>query len=1114
MTPRTGLAGAVVQRSLADWPVVLAALLLLICATTLLATGVVYGDAVAAGGLHRALLDAPPATRSVVVGMAVGPGQMESLDAIVRPELERAMTVTGGPVLRAGRTGSFADAATPADTVTDLTVFESVDGIEDQAILVDGSWPQAGGEPLQATTSDLAAKALHVGVGDRLSLASRSDPKVRVDAVIVGIWRADPTAAWSRGDPLETTGVTTGGSFTTRGPLIVRDADLVGLAGTSRIDVEWRGLPDVAALRIEDVDALRTGVAGLGSRLGQAVPIASTPRVTTALPDALDTIGRNVLVSRSGVILLTIEFAILAGYAVLLVAGLLVERRRSEIALLRSRGASSSHLTWMALLEAVLLAVPAALIAPFLAVGIVGLLGSIGPTAGLGLLGDAQVSVRAVVVSLIGGAAAVIVLTLPTLSVAASPAGARAADARSATVSLPQRLGLDLALVAVAVVALWQLRLYGAPLTVNARGALGLDPLLVAAPAIGLIAGAVLALRIVPRAAEILERFLVRGRGLVGSLGGRQLARRPLRYSRAALLLILATALGTLAASHAATWLRSQHDQAAWQAVADVRAVAADYPTLPSWAAGPVYRSIPGVTAAMPVIEVPFEVGRAIREGTLIGLDPDAAGSIATPPAGGSPSQSPPTALAPLVAARPSAPVVALPDGTRRVAVTVDAAFEMVTAGGDDSGPAGSMAIEPGTPGLAVDLVLRDGDGRLFRTAPAEGSLAGRSQRLVVDLADPTAAGFLPTSPLAIEAVELSISPPSFDPITGAADLVGLEATANDTGDASWIAIAISGATPGWHWDRTDDAQPQPFPIAADQPNHVALTSNEPAFRGQTGGVRFRLAAGPGADAGPEPEPIPVVASDTFLTMSGLSVGDPVQVSSTGRTIGLRIVGSTPGLAPFDPTKPYLYGDLSTVDLARFGATTRVAQADEWWIRAAPGAEASVLTALRASGMDTARAIGREELTRSLTTDPVPLGLIGILGLGSVAAMIFAAIGFLVTSTVSASERLSEFALLRALGLSTRQLTWWLSIESIFLLVVGLAAGALLGAILAWLVLPFTTLTRTGAAPVPAPVVVMPWDVLLPVYVGAIALFVLAPLLARRQLPDVRITGVLRAREG
>jgi ABC-type antimicrobial peptide transport system permease subunit len=143
----------------------------------------------------------------------------------------------------------------------------------------------------------------------------------------------------------------------------------------------------------------------------------------------------------------------------------------------------------------------------------------------------------------------------------------------------------------------------------------------------------------------------------------------------------------------------------------------------------------------------------------------------------------------------------------------------------------------------------------------------------------------------------------------------------------------------------------------------------------------------------------------------------------------------------------------------------------------------------------------------------VPLGLIGILGLGSLAAMLFAGIGFLVSSTISTSERIGEFALLRALGLSTGQLSLWLSIESVFLLVVGLVAGSVLGLLLAWLVLPFATLTQTGLAPIPAPVVVVPWQALLPPYLAAIVLFVLSLWLVRRQLPDIRISGVLRARE-
>src|SRR5262249_47638384 len=186
------------------------------------------------------------------------------------------------------------------------------------------------------------------------------------------------------------------------------------------------------------------------------------------------------------------------------------------------------------------LAVRAAALAPFLAVGVVAVLGSIGPTAGTGLAADAGISPTAIVVAALTGAASIVALTLPTLFVAANPAAARAASGRQGRTSLAQRIGLDLALVAVAAVALWQLRLYGAPLTRPARGPLGVDPLLVAAPAIGLLAGAVLSLRLVPHVAELGEQLLVRGRGLAGALGGRQLARRPLRYTRIALLLMLA----------------------------------------------------------------------------------------------------------------------------------------------------------------------------------------------------------------------------------------------------------------------------------------------------------------------------------------------------------------------------------------------------------------------------------------------------------------------------------------------------------------------------------------------------------------------------------------------
>ena len=315
-------------------------------------------------------------------------------------------------------------------------------------------------------------------------------------------------------------GTTEGGNFTTRGPLMVREADL---ASARRDERGSRSVARPAGRERPSRRRRRAAAHGANAsaRLRGILPAGAEPAGHDELPALLDDVGRSVLVSRSGVILLTIQFAILAGYAVVLVAGMLVERRRSEIALMRSRGASAFHLIRWPCSRPRSSPCPPRCSRRSSPSASSALLGSVGPTGGLGLATTAAIGQSAIGVSRLGRARLLVALTLPTLFVSACPAGARAAQGRQGRTTPAQRLGLDLALVAVAAVALWQLRLYGAPLTLNARGTLGLDPLLVAAPAIGLVAGAVLALRVVPRIAELGERVLVRGRGLVG------IARRP-----------------------------------------------------------------------------------------------------------------------------------------------------------------------------------------------------------------------------------------------------------------------------------------------------------------------------------------------------------------------------------------------------------------------------------------------------------------------------------------------------------------------------------------------------------------------------------------------------------
>ncbi len=99
--------------------------------------------------------------------------------------------------------------------------------------------------------------------------------------------------------------------------------------------------------------------------------------------------------------------------------------------------------------------------------------------------------------------------------------------------------------------------------------------------------------------------------------------------------------------------------------------------------------------------------------------------------------------------------------------------------------------------------------------------------------------------------------------------------------------------------------------------------------------------------------------------------------------------------------------------------------------------------------------------------------------LGFVAAAIFAGIGFAVNAAVSARERLVEFALMRAVGLSNRQLIAWLGLENALLVIFGLVGGTVLGITLAWLVLPLIAITQDATVAVPGVIVIYPWQTIL-----------------------------------
>ncbi len=1062
---------------------------LLACALGLLAAGTLYTDAVTLAGLHRELAAAPAVDRAIVVRTQILPERLPTADAAITPQLERVIAPTGGEIARVLRSSPYADAATDPAAVTDLVLFAALEGVRDHATLVDGRWPEAGGTPVEVAVSEPAARVLGVATGGRIPLVGRLDGRP-LEAVVTGTWRADPADPYWLGDPLLLAGTEAGGSFRLVGPLVAEPADLQGpLAGGRTLDAQWRAIPDLAGFRPENLDQVAASLKGLLGEVNAALPGSNQATVATKLPAILAAVDRSVLVAQSGILLLLVQFGVLAGYAVILVAALLMDRRRTGTALLQARGAGFRHLVRMSAGEALLIVVPAVLAAPWIATLLVAAVGLNPALEQVGLTAPLPTAATFGVAA-IAGLLALLALVLPTLWTGVSIASVRVGLGRQVGRTLSQRLGLDLLLVLLAAVALFQLRLYGAPITRNARGALGVDPLLVAAPAIGLLAGAVIAVRIVPRIAEVAERLLSRGRGLVPSMGGRQVARRPLRYTRAALLLVLAAALGTFASAHAATWARSQADQAAFASGADVRLEPATPSEVPDWALGEALRSLPGVTSATPVVRASVSLGTALRDGLVLGIDGPALAEIVRQPDSAS-ADATRASLQSLADGRPATPGLEVPAGTRRLSVVVDSTF---------TAEEGFESVPPGYEGLDVAAVVVDGDGRIARIEGSPVALGIDGARSVITLAPPGTAAAV-TPPVHVLAIEFDLSFTGL-PDTLASGVVTVRAlgTSPDAAGDSWTDTPLADVSPQ-SWTINDGGGSVPYEPA--RPGELVVASASPFSS-----TAWRLSFG--RVTAPE---IAALVNPVFLERTGARVGDTLEASIFGLPVTLRLRGEVDGFPSQPPTKPLLLADGPSLDLARYAGGVTLAPTSEWWLATAAGASDGVAGLAGAAPIAASVVVERAGLEADLAGDPLGLAVIGILGLGSIAALVFAAIGFLVTTTVSTQERLGEFALLKALGLAPRQLFRWLTLESIALLAVGLLMGILLGIVLAWLTLPFATLTATGEPPVPAPVVVVPLDALVPTLVLAAFLVVASMLLVRRLVPAAQTSAVLRAKD-
>ena len=928
-------------------------------------------------------------------------------------------------------------------------------GVASHVALVAGNWPAPSrrGQPVGVALPASTARMLGLSVGEALALRdTQTGAPVRL--VVVGLYRVrDPASPYWQLSLLGTAGYLVTGSFITYGPMLV-DPGALGPGGLTVGNASWLARVDTARIPPASMPQLQRRLARLVSVLQDRQSLGGL-QVSTQLPRTLSELASSLVVSRSLLLIGTLELVLLALAAVALAARLLASQREEETALLNARGVARGQLALVSLAEAVLLAVPAAAVGVVLGGYGAGLLLSASglPASGAhGLTGISRVIME-------GGAwwpatmiavLAVIVMVWPAFR-PDPPGNARVRRGRQAALSTVVRAGLDVALVALGLLALWELRRYSAVQRLSG-GELGVDPVLAAAPVVALVGISLIPLRLLPVAARRLDRVSARARHVDAALAGWQLARRPRRQVGPILLVMLAVATGTLALAQHQSWRQSQLDQASFAGGADVRVDLASPLALSR--AGTLAHAT-GVVSAMPVASL-------YNGFSLLALDARAAsGTVLLRP---DLSPLPAAALWRRIIPSGGRPGLGLPGKPARLELTA-----MVR-------PAAAQRLG----NLSVDLSVLDGSGIVYQVSAGNLAADGRFHNLIATLSATRQAVY----PLRLLGVAASYTLPRPGQ-TGPAVIAGRQpqqvAAARSVFLIGGLAVSdrASGSMPPRFANGVALASWHPLAAAAElaDPRARGTPPAVAAWRAAGGSAELTFTAGSGelverpwlppipvsgqlsVTAGNPAAPLPAIATTAFLSSAGTGVGDVVRLPVGSVSVPVRLIAEVRGFPTVASGQPAVIVDLGQLGDALAARSQPPLSVTHWWLRTGSRIPAGLPPGTAV--------ITRAGLAAGLLADPLP----NVQQLGSlvivIAAGLLACLGFAVSVAAAVRERRLTDAVLAALGVGPTARAGQLCLEQLMLSVPAAAAGVLIGVILARLLVPAVMLTSAAAAPFP-----------------------------------------------
>ena len=330
----------------------------------------------------------------------------------------------------------------------------------------------------------------------------------------------------------------------------------------------------------------------------------------------------------------------------------------------------------------------------------------------------------------------------------------------------------------------------------------------------------------------------------------------------------------------------------------------------------------------------------------------------------------------------------------------------------------------------------------------------------------------------------------TFGPIEDHLSIPGVE-TATPVGRYKFTAIVPTGSVQGTFLgiDRLS------FPSAAYWQRDFA--------RQQLGVLMNQLAAHPKG----------VLVPEQLLRKYKLKVGDKLQVAVTTGVAGLSIPLEATIAGSFNlfPTWYPEDGNMIVGNLDELFLTAGAEYPHEVWLGTGRNADPETIaytvrgfsilldqqadqSRLVQTGLNTiVKEWKSSELDiRAEQRRPERQGLFGLLSVGFVASALLTVLGFLLYALFSFRRRFIEMGMLRAIGLSIRQMTSLLAAELAFLIALGIGVGTLLGVFASRLFVPFLQIGASAQSQYPPFQIEIAWLSIVQIYILFIVLFLVA----------------------